>query len=390
MGMLRYFLAIVVVIGHSPLTVFAKPLNGDGGLAVQSFYVISGFYMALIIDKYRLQSLQFSNLKNFYISRCLRIYPIYWICFLITWGLASAQLVSNPSLPMDIWQSLNLTDKIFYIFQSIFIFGQGLMRFTIYNPQTHAFYFTFTGTANNVVEHHLAQLGTNVLGQAWTLSLELTFYLLVPFILTRKHKTVIALCGLTLLFKFALYYFGYAYKNYNIQVAFFPTALSMFLLGAISQQIIYPWLQNKSTFFLQKTTQAWILGMIIYVVFLFPRIGSYDLKYELFIFLAACSLPFLFCYFRQSAFDRFIGDLSFPVYMTHFFCIDLIGHFKLVNSIYIGYWAVIISTIVSIFLVRFIANPLDKFRHNALINQRQSRDTSPAQGLNLQPETQIN
>ena len=389
MGILRYFLAIVVVIGHSPLTIFAKPLNGDGGLAVQTFYVISGFYMALIVNKYRLQSLDISNIKNFYLSRCLRIYPVYWICFLVMWGLATFHLVSSPPLPMDVLKSLdNFSDKIFYIFQNIFIFGQGLMRFTIYDPNTHAFFLTFTGTANYAVEHHLIQVGPSFLGQSWTLSLELTFYLLVPFILTRKRNTVIALCALSLLLKFSLYYLGYGYKNYNIQVAFFPSALGVFLLGAISQQIIYPWLRKKSVFFLQKATYAWIFGLILYVSFLFPRIGSYDLKSGLFVLLIACSLPFLFCYYSKSAFDRFIGDLSFPVYMTHVFCIGLVQHSKLVNPAYIGYWVVIVSTMVSIFLVRFVMNPLDKFRHTALVNHSQSNAVVPIQIVKLQPDPQ--
>src|SRR5262249_9741127 len=63
---------LCVLVEHSGQTIFGiQPLRGY--LAVQSFYVISGFYMALVLGE------RYSSTRQFYISRFLRILPIYWI-----------------------------------------------------------------------------------------------------------------------------------------------------------------------------------------------------------------------------------------------------------------------------------------------------------------------
>ena len=70
MGVLRLWLAIAVVLEHtSPWKgILAQPLNGN--LAVSAFYVISGFYIQLLIsDKYAGQP---NWIRNFYASRALR------------------------------------------------------------------------------------------------------------------------------------------------------------------------------------------------------------------------------------------------------------------------------------------------------------------------------
>ena len=75
MGILRLLLAISVVLAHS------SPLFGitsvGGALAVQAFYIISGFYMSLILNE------KYTGGNNSYYlfisNRLLRLYPIYWV-----------------------------------------------------------------------------------------------------------------------------------------------------------------------------------------------------------------------------------------------------------------------------------------------------------------------
>ena len=73
MGLLRTILALLVVGSH---------LGAFGGatFAVKGFFIISGFYMALVI------STRYHKLPvgDFYASRLLRLLPLYWVIGLLT------------------------------------------------------------------------------------------------------------------------------------------------------------------------------------------------------------------------------------------------------------------------------------------------------------------
>ena len=86
MGAIRFLLALVVVGAHVGKIPFHVPLGGL--LAVQAFYIISGFLIALVWDgKYKSQQ---NGLFLFYTNRAARIYLIYWAV------LAISVAVANP------------------------------------------------------------------------------------------------------------------------------------------------------------------------------------------------------------------------------------------------------------------------------------------------------
>jgi peptidoglycan/LPS O-acetylase OafA/YrhL len=62
---------MIVLLGHIPYKDVVNILHGN--LAVCLFYVISGFYIQLLLDNRTI------SIRNFYISRALRIYPLYWV-----------------------------------------------------------------------------------------------------------------------------------------------------------------------------------------------------------------------------------------------------------------------------------------------------------------------
>ncbi|MCX6311853.1 MAG: acyltransferase, partial [Bacteroidetes bacterium] len=75
MGSIRTLLALSVVVFHSYF-IFGERLIG-GLVAVQAFYLISGFYMAMILnEKYKAGK---GSYKLFITNRFLRIYPAYWV-----------------------------------------------------------------------------------------------------------------------------------------------------------------------------------------------------------------------------------------------------------------------------------------------------------------------
>src|ERR1041384_4879061 len=80
MGFYRLILAISVIVAHS------GPVFGltfvDPQTAVQAFFVVSGFYMSLILNE------KYVGHRGaywlFFSNRLLRLLPLYWLTLLLT------------------------------------------------------------------------------------------------------------------------------------------------------------------------------------------------------------------------------------------------------------------------------------------------------------------
>src|SRR5437868_6916470 len=89
MGLLRLYLALCVVAGHSSALLPWK--MHDGRQAVEIFYMISGFYMSLVL------STKYNSRSSFYASRALRIFVPYGaaLAFTLLVCLGARLLFSN-------------------------------------------------------------------------------------------------------------------------------------------------------------------------------------------------------------------------------------------------------------------------------------------------------
>ena len=74
----------------------------DGNLGVRFFFVISGFLITWLMLKEKAE-LKYVNLKNFYIRRTLRIWPVY-IAFLVV--LFFLQTMGMVYQTLDAWRGL--------------------------------------------------------------------------------------------------------------------------------------------------------------------------------------------------------------------------------------------------------------------------------------------
>lgn len=91
MGLIRLILAFAIVSNHYQNHQLFDFLYAS--VAVKSFYIISGFYMALILNNN-----SYVNKKNFYISRFMRLYPIYIVCVIVTFLLGSGYTTSGRNI----------------------------------------------------------------------------------------------------------------------------------------------------------------------------------------------------------------------------------------------------------------------------------------------------
>ena len=109
-GLLRFVAAFGVLLyqyvfrgyHHDHLSPVDYPLLGSifqyGYLGVELFFIISGYVVLL--------SAYHKNVREFFLSRVIRLYPAFWIactlCFIITYLFAPAQDQSNWSTYLDV------------------------------------------------------------------------------------------------------------------------------------------------------------------------------------------------------------------------------------------------------------------------------------------------
>lgn len=147
MGIIRILLAISVVIAHSSLFLGYNIANGL--VAVQIFYMFSGFYMFMILSEH------YTSVRKFYKSRALRLYPTYFLVAvfaLFVWfffGQGSAGFIEKQAQ----WDAAGLFAKAFIVVANIFYVFSGY-RYVFGDRPAHGqpvFYQQFLSRADALV-----------------------------------------------------------------------------------------------------------------------------------------------------------------------------------------------------------------------------------------------
>jgi peptidoglycan/LPS O-acetylase OafA/YrhL len=362
MGLIRVILAISVVFQHSPWR------TGDifvgGQLAVQTFYIISGFLISHILlskDAYR-------NPLKFYYNRFLRIYPIYYAIAFIT--LIGAYFVFPEFF--SVYRLLSYPLDAFLVISNTAIFGLDWLMF-----------LGISGNELQIVsdfKHSDILLYRGILvGQAWTLGVELSFYLIAP-VVVRSKKLLFGLLAISAAIKIYLFATGIS-SNDPWGCRFFPSELSFFLLGVISNQYLLPFwkkhvlMQPKANY----PRYATIFASFVLMTFLllpFDRTFTIPLLFAM-IFII---LPLTFIYQNDSPFDRSIGELSYPIYIGHMVAIRavtvILNKWNVFDPLIITSLNVAVALIFAYFLNELLSKPIEKYR------KRVARDDLPdAKGI---------
>lgn len=360
MGLLRLLLALSVVAVHCGSILHMKFVGGQ--IAVQSFYIISGFYMSLILnEKYVGGGVK--SYRLFITNRLLRLYPIYWLILIATVVYCLVTGYNNnwqviPKFEFYASVKFNLKTLTFLIFANLFIIGQALVMFLGISPETGGLYFTTNFMNSNPQLYNFL-----FIGQAWTLELEILFYLIAPFIVRRKLKTIIALILLSIICRFVIYdYIGL--KNDPWTYRFFPTEIAFFLTGCLSYQIY----TRIKTIAIKRTISLSIFAFVIGLTLVYPflpgiKVGfmPFSLKELFYFFVVMCTIPFLFTYFKNSKLDTRLGELSYPVYISHLFVMLVIE--RTYGSITNAGWLIAVLTIsLSYILNVIVSNPIERYR----------------------------
>jgi peptidoglycan/LPS O-acetylase OafA/YrhL len=346
MGTFRFLLALSVVCVH--LNIHA--LVG-GQIAVQSFFLISGFLISHVL----VSNVRYKNLGLFYKSRFYRIYPVYFISL----GLALIlelimKFTSREENILDYYSDLGLWPTITLVLVNMFIFGQDIVMFTA--VQNHQVIFT-----SNFREETNPLYQGLVLPQAWSLSLELCFYLLAP-LLIRKQKYIFLLLLISLLSRITIFILGLGLTD-PWSYRFFPNELLFFIIGICTRLYILP----KIPFITKIKYLPVALQLFFTIIFPFSPVPG-EISGAAYLVFTILNLPLLFKYNFQNQrmlkIDRYLGELSFPIYITHLIISKFIFVFLQIQpTILSNAIALFLVVLFAISIFKFAIMPIEKRRH---------------------------
>jgi peptidoglycan/LPS O-acetylase OafA/YrhL len=358
MGIIRCLLALSVLIAHSG-SIFGFKLVGSQ-VAVQSFFIISGFYMSLILhEKYTGAN---GSYRLFITNRLLRIFPLYWLVLGLILVLSLAKFFYSGDIHytylgiyFNYGDSMDIASLGLVIFANLFIFLQDLVMFLGVNIQTgHLFFTPDFQTTDPALYRFL------FIPQAWTLALELMFYAIAPFILKKSLKFIIVLIIFSLLIRSILFMMGYNQDPWTYR--FFPSEILFFLLGNISYRIFKKIRDQKIDRLYLKLIYAFILCFVLFYSFInFP--GLIYIYYTCF-FIA---LPFVFLYSQKWKTDAYIGELSYPVYISHLFIFSVISFLRLPVPFGAGLNIMLATLLFSFIVNELVAKRIERYRQKRLV-----------------------
>ena len=299
MGLVRMLLALAVVLAHCDIAQMV-----GGRTAVRIFYLISGYLMSHIL----VERAAYASLGRFYANRWLRLFPLYWLVAAVTLGL----FVLAPQIPeaaaffatyrqAGSWGALDLAVS------NVTLFGQDWIMFTgVDHGQLRL--------VANFREAGLQMYQGLLVPQAWTLGVEISFYLIAPLVLVRR-RWIYALLGLSLGARLYLFRLGLGQVD-PWTYRFFPAELALFLCGALSHQLLKPRYERWLGAHLPGAARVatWTIASLIIGCAALPyaKASSY-----LLIGLCALAIPLLFEFQKGNRWDRFLGEFSYPVYIIH-------------------------------------------------------------------------
>lgn len=370
MGLLRLLLAVATLVWHAPPGVVHRFLHP--ALAVQCFYAISGFLIQLAIHRYKNADHKYWYF-DFYKSRCMRLFPLYWLFTALTAICFGTGVFAGLRANHD-WQGC-----LIYLANNMLIVGQDVLRFFTYDTHTHQFSLwpPYTSNVLTLLVNNNTMFGNGytILGQSWTLAVELWFYLVAPFVLFQSTLVVIGFVAAGMVSRLLFGFYGYSQHTFLYGII--TSEIAIFLCGSLAARF-YQYLSRKQG-------NAWRVGTTVLggglLVELINQMfggwkrhpllegGGWDqgllmvpYSYWSVLALTIVSLPFVFYAFGKQKWDRFLGDLSYPLYINHVFIISALEALS-VKQENISLYALLLGIVTAILLTYLVERPLDNLRH---------------------------
>jgi len=365
MGTIRTLLAFSVMAWHLRPAGYTRLTLLEGGLAVTTFFILSGFYMSMIIDE------KYAKLpdgrRRFFINRFLRIFPLYFVVMALQ-ALVFAHLGVKTVFTSDL--GCTGVTRFSLIAMNLVKFGQDYWQTLSEHIQTNV----RLGTTDELqrlcsgifgAKAFEYQPGALLVAQGWSLGSELTYYLLAPLVAAAGWRLLSTLGVGSILIRVAFSIaLGSAYMG-SWRTKFFPSELVFFLLGHLAWRLHQ---KAQSWSFKHQLANvavaAWV-GVFACALFqegfLLGREYDSPTMWAFYIFVTVTA-PFVFMKTKQSRWDNFIGSFSYPVYLVHPIVIQLVLRHVAGGKTVHYVWLVAGVLAVSWVLINVVERPFERLR----------------------------
>ena len=363
MGFFRVYLALCVIQAHSN-DIFPRwfpTLNGRE--AVQAFYVISGFYIAMILN---LKYVGPGQTRTFYVNRILRLWPPY----LVVATLAAILMYRTGALSPMIEQirSFPLAAQLLIAFSNLFIIGQDALWFLRFDPGSISFAPFEASDLTNGYKYVLLVV-------MFTVAIEFLFYAVAPLIV-RKLRNVFVFAGIGLAYHVVLVLIGERHVAYTYQ--FFPSAIWFFAIGILA---FHAYRRYRDALTSRALHMAFAtVALVILVNFAGKKLFFPEDRMAYVTLAIACALPVLHALTQRIWIDRSVGELSYGMYLVH---VPVIYAYQDYLSSIQAVPMALLSIAAAALLFVVIERPIDRLRQHLV--ERKSPAPSPRQAPSAVP-----
>ena len=353
-------LAFAVVLGH---TAYSGPRLMGPSDAVHIFFVISGFYMCMMLR--RKYGWSGRGVRAFYLNRFLRLYPTYiavvlgamaWY-FLCRWSTGGG---GSENALMELGRSMDKASWLALWVPNISLVGVDVPGWLNWADGMGA---EIAGAAESPMKTAEGMwLGYSLwIGPAWTIGCEIWFYALAPFLLAgRPVVRMLAAAGISL---GLLEWIGgkFLYGGYFIWVFW----LWLFVIGMLCYLAYEKWEGHLGEIFRSFQWGVPLFLLAAFGFFTVPYLLGYKISAWLSIPVAVVCIPLLFQATKSNSVDRLIGEFSYPVYCTHMLAAEvnqtLIGVLKMDWSwlVWMNIGMTLAASAVCVFLIE---QPFERIR----------------------------
>ncbi len=340
----------------------------DAGMAVRTFFTISGFYMTLILTS-KYHATDRAGYRLFISNRLLRIVPSYYVVLglsLAFYAAASFKLqapADRLQYWVDAWNAGHWPELAAILISQFTIVGLDVTPMFDFSPSRGFGWVTTLGP------EAIRAWRFNFMPHCWSISVELIFYFFAPFLCLLRKSALMALIAsgglLHLGTWLVLPWDTYLLISYH----FTPFQFPFLLLGVLAFHVFRPVLLRKDV------PATWYLASVIPMAVLVFFSGWIRWDYLPLVVMAVSffAVPLLFRLTGKSRIDRFVGDLSYPMYLTHIFgkwvILAAMGVSKKDAAVVPGWLLLIVTVALSVPLVLWLERPIDRWRQARLARQ---------------------